>query len=42
MAENRVIFRKVSSGEAHASFSLSPEEHEVPSMSSEIYQKLHE
>ncbi|WP_192799186.1 hypothetical protein [Brucella tritici] len=42
MAENRIIFRKVSGGEAHASFPLNPEEHEVPSMLREIYQKLHE
>lgn len=42
MAENRISFRNVSGGEAHASFSLNPEEHGVPSMLREIYQKLHE
>jgi|GEM_PF-5753928 hypothetical protein len=42
MAENRIIFRKVSGGEVNASFCLNPEEYGVPSMLTEIYQKLRE
>ncbi|WP_280952361.1 hypothetical protein [Brucella oryzae] len=40
MAENRIIFRKVSDGEINASLSLNPEKHGMPSMSPEIYEKL--
>ena len=40
MTAKRLLFRKASDDEAYALFSLSPEEHEVPSMSTEIYHKL--